>query len=293
MVDYKVQAELEYSKLLDSDSVNPELLEHDMFYEKFMEHYEAIGAVIGGPNGRNPIEVILENGKVILKVHDKNPQNDMKAVGFIPALEDANVVAFSIEEVGGKKYLRVENNRSIIHPGIDYGNGIPPFEVSETKDVSLGNHSNVELYDGDVLVGEALFENTTYHNPKSGVSVDLAFTRPNMSTEAIIQGIVPRNISLTLDGDYEYKVFSRPDIENGLVEKSSVFRTDGIMDGKSSTAVVDLKNPNSFYVTVDFVEYDKDMNMTKLNPQFSSPTEARAYYTQLYKESIAKGKKIS
>ena len=39
MVDYKVQAELEYSKLLDSDSVNPELLEHDMFYEKFMESY--------------------------------------------------------------------------------------------------------------------------------------------------------------------------------------------------------------------------------------------------------------
>ena len=261
-----------YIDLLATGELPNELLGHAQFFESFVEKYDGLSY-----GDKYDLTVEHSPSTVTLTRRGECPE---ETDGIYVGASDVTQVRFRVEEQEGHNYLRVDRERSLVHnyPG---------------KGKKLVNALDVEVYEGTDLLGRALLEVKPNKMVKDDVKPHVAFDKPEITTGHVLSGLCPDGIEYVVKGDYTCSVAGRKSAADGLVEKSTVSRTDGRMTGKTTTAAVNLETPNTIDNAADFVVYDKDMNMRMLNPEFKNPTDAKKYYMDRYAEAIKGRKKLA
>lgn len=258
------KAEFEYAKLLDNNIVSQELISHPQFYQSFMRKFDDLSI-----DGTYDVEVSVGKDYVALSKSSNYPE---ATNGVFVGYRDVTSVTFGIEEFHDHKYFRVERDCSSVHT------------IPQVGD-SLGNSSEVEIYEENALLGRSHFGN--YDNKPSGKRDPyLGFTKPRLSVGYILNGMVPTTLSHDIPGDYVCHIAGRPSYESGLVRKASASRTSGRFDGSHAVAAVNLENPMTIDNAADIVVYDKDNNILRYNTYFSSPSEAQEATQAKYASAI-------
>ena len=261
-----------YIDLLASGELPNQLLGHSQFFESFVQKYDELSY-----GDKYDLTVAHSSSTVSLTRRGECPE---ETDGVYRGAKDVTQVRFRVEEQEGHEYLRVDRERSLVHtyPG---------------KGQKLTNSLDVEVYEGTNLLGRALLEIKPNKMFKEDVKPHVGFEKPELTTGHILSGLCPKGIEYAVKGDYTCSVAGRESYESGLVERSTVSRTDGRITGKTTTAAVNVETPNTIDNAADFVVYDKDMNMRMLNPDFKNPTDAKKYYMERYAEAIKGGNKLA
>jgi hypothetical protein len=265
------QAEFEYAKILENNIVSQELVGHPQFYQSFMRKYDDLSV-----DGRDKVEVSIGRDYIALSKRSNYPD---ATNGIFVSYKDVTSVTFGLEDFHDHKYFRVERDCSSVHTFPNRGD-------------SLGNSSEIELYEDNVLLGRSHFGNYD-SKPYGKREPYLGFTKPKLSAGYILNGMLPTTLSHDIPGNYVCHIAGRYSYEDGLVKKASACRTDGRYDGSYSVAAVNLENPMTIDNAADIVIYDKDNNMVRYNTYYNSPKEAQEATQLRYSEAIGKGKKIA
>ena len=265
------QAEFEYAKLLENNIVNQELVSHPQFYQSFMRKFDDLSV-----DGRDKVEVSVGKDYIALSKRSNYPD---ATNGIFVGYKDVTSVSFTLEDFHEHKYFRVERDCSSVH-------------TFPKKGDSLGNSSEIELYEDNVLLGRSLFGNYE-SKPYCKREPYLGFTKPILSAGYILNGMLPTTLSHDIPGNYVCHIAGRYSYEDGLVKKASASRTDGKFDGNYSVAAVNLENPMTIDNAADIVIYDKDNNMVRYNTYYSSPKEAQESAQLRYSEAIGVSKKVA
>ncbi len=264
-------AELEYTKLLENESIDRELLEHPQFYESFLREYE--NASLGE---KYPVEIKVSNNSIALLRRGNYPD---ATNGIFYGVKDINCYKFSLERKRDKVYLRIEHDSSTVH-------------TFPQKGDNISNSREVQIYEDNVLLGRAYFYNGGNYY-QANITPYLGFTVPEeMSVGYILTGSIPNSMSNRIAGDYDYQVSGRYGYEDGIVKGGRQSRFDNKYDTKYYRSSINLENPFTIDNANRFAILDSMGRTIELHPEFETLSDAEKYFQERYLEAIGKGKTL-
>lgn len=263
-------AELEYSKLLDNENVNQELVNQPQFYKSFIRKFDELSF-----DGKLQVEINVGTDSITLFGRREFPN---ATNGLFVGYKDVTGVKFSLENLHEHKYFRVDRECSSVYMFPNRGD-------------KLSNTLNSEVYEDNVLLGRVSFgDDMTGKNFVQKATPYLGFRKPDLSAGYVLQGMIPEGMDYLVSGDYYCHVEGRTSYEQGLVRKSNRSRKDGEYELTSSLAAVNLENTLTIDNSTDVIVYDNMGQVVRNNTCYNSPKEAIEAIQAQYKEAIGKGK---
>ena len=256
------EGELEYTKLLDSNAVMRELIEHPQFYNSFISKYDELSS-----GGDIPVEVSVDkdNVSILRRCYYPDATN-----GVYKGYQDIIKFKFSLQEMWDNKYFRVDGNSSMMYT-FPQGN-------------SLSNSARAEIYEDNALLGKAYFLNVIQGS--HGLNPALGFSQPDLSTGYILNGQIPPIMREKYVGTYSLSVSGRPSYDHGIIRSANLVKSEDSYDVNFGLSAVNLSDSFRLDNAIEIATFDKDNNLTSLREGFSSVEEAKQHFQEMYSDAI-------
>lgn len=262
-------AELEYSKLLNSEGVNQELVNQHQFYKNFIRRFDELSL-----DGKEPVEINVGMDSITLFGRRDFPN---ATNGIFVGYKDVVGIKFSLENLHDHNYFRIDRECSYVYTFPNRGD-------------QLNNSVHSEIYEDDVELGNASFFDLAGKNFGQNLKPYLGFKKPDFSAGYVLNGMIPSGMDYLVSGDYDCHVEGRNSYEQGLVKTSKISRKNGEYELRSTLASISLEKPWTLNNTTDQIVYDNMGNVVSFNTYYNSPEEAIEAIQVQYEEAIGKGK---